>query len=270
MKDAKLAQAADTNLFTKHVVLVELDALMDTRLGTLHVINPDLAIEAVQSMDYYHRISDDLSHYCSVKDSEFRAAYAKRGAEVLQSSCLTNLIFLLSNICSELDRQRRETPYTESVKVHLNVYPYVLDESERFIIESALMCHLPVDVAVESVSIAPNELTPQYIAGNYTGMILYNFIEWIQIHYATFERFRMAGVTILAPRLHAEHGTAFTAADIDQNEDGADPYELMAQAHAMFFGLEWLSPAHYCIITDQSLRETMNASMQESLDAAAT
>lgn len=258
MKEAKLAQEPDVNLFTKHVVLVELDALMDTRLGTLHTLNPEYAIEAVQSLDYYNRISDDLSHCCAVTDAEYRAAYAVRDAEVLQSSRMTNLIFMLSNICVELDRQRRETPFTESVKVHLNVYPYQLDDSERFAIESALMCHLPMDVQVESVSIAPSALTPQYINSQYTGMLLYNFIDWIQRHYATFEHFRMAGVTILAPRLHAEHGAAFTAADLGPDVTDLDPYDMIAQSHAMFFGLEWLSPVHYCMITDTSLNDVQN------------
>lgn len=255
-EQAKLSLDPNQNLNVAHVVYVELDALLDTRLGTLHGINPQYAIDVFRNPGYYTRVSDDFSAFCGVTKSEYDTAYAKRDVQTLKDSILTGACLLLNEICAKLEQQRLETPFVESVTVEVNLWPYQLDDESRFWIENAVASHLSVDVRVRSTFLAPHEVTLAHVKSVYTGMLQYNFGEWLALHCREFERVRIPGVTVIAPKLHKEGHVAFTSKDLGEGLEHLDPYEAIELLHAPLIGLEWEAIEVFCIVNSSILNRS--------------
>lgn len=243
----KLSLDPNENIRTQHVIFVELDALLDTRLGTLHGIDPMYGIAAFRSPDYYQRASDDFTALCEVTQAQYNAAYARRNEQTLQDSILTGVCFLLNDVCSKLEEQRLSSPFVESVEVQINLWPYQLDEDTRFWIENAVASFLPVDVTVSSISLPLDQLTLQLIKSTYTGLVLYHFADWMTTHCRDFEHTQIPGVTVIAPKLHREGQQAFTSKDLGEGLEHLDPYEAIEIAHAPLLGLEWEPVELFCI-----------------------
>lgn len=251
--EKKLLLNPNKGIATDHVIYTELDAILDTRLGTLHCMNEQFAIDAVQHANYSTRVSDDFSAFCGVTFEDYKAAYAKRDEAVLQASIVTNASFILNSVCGELVRQRIETPFTGSVTVEVNLWPYQLDAETRRDIENAIASLLPVDVHVRSCYVPIEQLTIRMVASRYTGMIIYNFAEWLQLHCREFEEVNIPGVTIIAPKLHTEGQTAFPMGYLGEGTEDLDPYEMISMLHAPLMGLEWAEPAHFCMVSQRSV-----------------
>lgn len=249
----KLSLDPNRGFATDHVVYTELDALLDTRLGVLHGLDPQFAIDTVSNPNYFKRVSDDFSVFCGVRFDDYKLAYKKRDVGTLQDSIVTNAAFVLNSVCSELNRQRSETPFSKSVSVEVNIWPYDLTELEQREFENAVMSMVPMEVVVRIVNIPIEELKLRYVAKHYTGMLIYNFAEWLQLHCREFEEVTIPGITILAPKLHVEGNTAFTSKDLGSDIPDLDPYEMISMMHAPLMGLEWLEPHHFCMVTDQSV-----------------
>ena len=87
----------------KHLVLIELDVLFDTRIGTLSKFGDDVAIEVLEN-GYRSRITDDISAFTKkITNEQFKEAYRNRDKETLKLSRMTNFIFTLRNIVTELE-----------------------------------------------------------------------------------------------------------------------------------------------------------------------
>lgn len=249
----QLSLSPSNGLSTDHVIYLELDAVLDTRLGTLDIMNPEFSKATVSNPGYFRRVSDDFSVFCDVKFEDYKEAYRKRSIETLQHSVVTNASFVLNSVVNELNRQRKESPFAASVTVEVNIAPYNPDGELRMELENAIATMLPVDVAVRSVNIPIEQLTLQHVAKNYTGMLIYNFAEWLQLHSREFENVQIPGITILAPQLHVEGHKAFESSDLGEGGAGLDPYEVIAILHAPLMGLEWLEPHHFCMVTHESV-----------------
>lgn len=262
----KLLQDPTTNIDIEQRILVELDALLDTRVGTLDLIDESYSIAAVKNPQYYKRLSDDFSKICGIDNCIYQAKYDARDIETLQHSMLSGAIFKLCDICVELERQRLKTPYTKSVEVVINLWPYRLDEETAFEIENAVSCHLPPDVKVSSIFTPLNELTPSLIKARFTGAIFYNFREWAKTNYVLLNDTPIAGVTVLAPKLQFGRDTPFTAEELQiPKELNMDPYDFLAVIHLPVIGLEWLDIAHYCLITEEMIEHYRNNPSYRSL-----
>lgn len=184
-----------------NLVLVELDALLDTRLGTLHCLNPDYAVQALQSNKYFDRVMDDFTDICGVDKESFREAYGKRGMAELIASTITEIPFVLAELTMKLEADIIDTPFVSDVVVEINCYPYVLDAEEQDVLSNAVSCRLNEDTLVRCVRYAPEELTPALVKERYGGMILYNFRDWLGCQLEEFEKVKMPRITILAPAL---------------------------------------------------------------------
>lgn len=248
----KLSLNPNVGISRDHVIYVELDALLDTRLGTLNLMDPRYAEETVSNPGYFTRVSDDFSAFCGVSFEDYKAAYRARNMVTLENSIVTNASFVLNSVVNELNRQRSETPFAGSVTVEVNMWPYQPDMETRFELENAIAALLPMDMEVRSIILPMEDLTLQHVARHYSGMMIYNFAEWMQMHVEEFRQVTIPGVTVLAPKLHTEGHKAFESSDLGSDElNDLDPYEMITMFHAPLLGMELLEPHHFCMITQE-------------------
>lgn len=183
-------------------ILVELDALLDTRLGTLASIDIDIANEIGQSEKYYNRYSDVMSQIDSrIDDKVFRDRYLKRNVSVLQNSLMTDVIHLVCiGLESMMDNVHRGI-LPKDVRVHINTYPYKIERNLKDLLEAAVLNHIPYEVAVSTVSIDYYNLTPGNLKANYRELYIYDIEPWIEIHKNTILDSPMTDIQIVLPKL---------------------------------------------------------------------
>lgn len=203
----------DPNKPRTSIVYVELDALLDTRLGTLAKINPEYPIKALDDPRYYSRQIDDFTEICGVGREEFIEAYKKRDAEVARASTMTNIPLILHELVRKLEIDAAETPHLDNVQVELNVWPYVFDAEELDDLETAVQARAGIESMVRSVSIPYKDLTPAFCRSKYSGMFIYNFRDWCEAQLEAFASVQMPQVTVIAPALF--HDRVHTVEELD-------------------------------------------------------
>lgn len=181
------------------VVYIELDTLLDTRIGTISQHRPELAPKLLNSGKYSQRIID---RFGDISPEQFDALYAKRDIETLKHSLLTNLPFFLQRIIKDCIVHASMTKIDQELKYVINVFPYNFDDHELLEMLAACVRYHTLDtVAIEIVRIPPDKLTPSLIKEEYDIMIMYRYQEWLYMHREELDRVRCPAVTLVVPQL---------------------------------------------------------------------
>jgi hypothetical protein len=185
----------------KQVIYTTLDTLLDTRIATISRIDQEAAVKLVSCDGYYTRLIDDFTELCGIDKATFDEAYAARDVETLKQARPTNCIVALHTLVEEFTHQQVETPYVGEIEVVVNTWPYKLSGEERGELERTMSFFTGMETQNSLVWIPLDQLTPTLIKRTYSGMIMYDFSEWAQIHGEALVHCMMPDVTILAPAL---------------------------------------------------------------------
>ena len=179
-------------------IYTDLDTLMDTRLATLHRIDPS-KVENVLPM-YFSRISDEFPGY---NTEEFKLAYAARNEETLQHAMLTEATQILKFFAGKTLAARIGTPFRKQPKVTINMYPYVLPIETQNILITAINYHCKGMLDIELIYRHPEEVTPEYIRGEFAMMAMYDYCSWLDLHTenGNFRRHRIPSIKLMVPNL---------------------------------------------------------------------
>jgi hypothetical protein len=225
-------------------IYLDLDAIIDTRLGTLAKIDPQYAVAALDSGRYHKRMIDDFD---GVTKEEFREAYAKRDLDTLRMSVLSNVVFFLrrlvkDSLVSAVIHQR-----VEKMCFTVNVWPYNFDDPG--LVDMLIGCirfHTYSTSSVRIVSIPDEELTPEYCSKNFQIMIRYNWIDWMNKHKAYFEKKGIPGVVLVVPEIFYE--TVPTEEDIHRlNMRKHNPFKMTEEITAPLVRLKHMPVSLFSI-----------------------
>lgn len=233
-------------------ILIDLDSLLDTRIATLSRINSDSAVKAVTSKDYYIRLNNDFTSF-GVSLQSFREAYAKRDVETLKESLPSSAIFLVNIMVRDLAEQHVSSPFADKVKIVINTYPYLLAKEESLAIARALagLTDIRHD-NIETVSLSWETLTPEVIKARYTGMLFYNFQEWLDCQKDNFLKTKIPQILILAPALYLDRIPEQKEATIEGAEH-MTPFEITEGMLAGCFDLHFLSSQQFSLVPPEAL-----------------
>ncbi len=227
------------------IVLVELDALLDTRLPTLGKISSTSAVACANDNRYFERVQDDFSEICGIGKEAFRQVYAHRDAETVENAIITEIPFVLNELVCKLEMESIDTPFLSGVGVEVNIWPYTFEPETQDAIALAVMARCGRETEVICVRKSPAELTPSYIRSRYSGLILYNFRDWMAVQLENFKTVKMPAVSVLAPALYYE-----TVPDKNAfAEDGLSPhitaFQLAEVGCVELFALSLLPAANF-------------------------
>ncbi len=246
----------------KQKILIELDALLDTRIAVVSQLSPEAAIDLLNS-DYRVRPSDEIGLFTDhITTEQFQEAYKKRDATVLPISRPTAIMFAVNQIVRKLEREM----YTlkdkvESIEVEVNVYPYVLPQNVMDEIAINVMTMVGCVTPVRSVFYPPFHLTPTVIArGEYSALVLYNLQDWI--NGALVQEIDPANccptVTLFAPALlKTIEGVPTNAELTDAQGVFTDPFLAHSRMFAQIIGLDFWPVDFFSIVDlNEILEET--------------
>lgn len=211
-------------------MLVELDALFDTVMGTLGALSPQMALKVVTSENYTYRFIDLFEGF---DKQEFLDRYNKRDRVILKNSSVTPILRHVHDFTQRVMDKTFNSPVLNDCTIVVNTYPYVLEDSEKEIIRKILRHKLPLKPEIDFVHLALDKLNPFYISREFEAVILYNFNSWLKIFLTNSE---MAEDFIKYPCFRVR----FIAPAILASVEGLDPNVNLPN---MFIEtMEFLSP----------------------------
>lgn len=237
----------------KQRLLVELDALLDTRLATVSMVNPDAAI-AVMDDTYRERQFDVFSYlYPEFDDAAYLQRYARRNWETLKNARPTVMAFILAGICQRMGAEiATGSPTLTSAEVHINCYPYDLTGEEQDLICVAVQKRCGFDIRVTAVFIPHYELNTHRIAGDeYSALILYNFKDWFECVFAKPDPppREIPSVTVYAPLLYqSKEALAESIVHAEEVEECKDPHVALRAVMSNIIGLDFSNVDQFSIV----------------------
>ena len=232
----------------KQRILVELDCLLDTRLGVVSQLNEDAAVKLLE-LDYWSRKSDDFEKMTGgmITNNDFKEAYKKRDIETLKRSRSTALPYALATMTTGLDAMAANTPLIERPTLTINTHPYKLDDDEREAIAAAVTTFVGVDVKLDFASIPLELLSPSVLKNSWEAVILYEFDRWLNTHYNTLLSCKIPRNVLMVPALSAKGDPEVD--DYTDPEFGVlPPFAAAEFLLTEFISLDMIDPLYMSII----------------------
>jgi len=208
-------------------IYVPLDALLDTRIGTLSRMNPDAAKAIADS--WYHKRTVDVfdKNRSGINQAEYKKLYDDRDEVTLQHSTMTWLPKYLMALTSRLTTNQGMPLLAEQFKIQINVFPYELSEQVETSIIAAMDAYTNGVAEIEIVSYRPEDLTVNMIKFNYDICYMYNFDEWFMKHTDEFSKVQIPEVRFVVPRLYLQDIPADLIEKVSKEEYGWEQMSLL-------------------------------------------
>ncbi len=176
-------------------IYIDLDSIIDTRLGLLNSIDSTLAAR-IYSNGYQNRHNDN---YPMMHFLEFKERYRSRTPLVLKTPFPTMMLSLVQMQAMELSQENLLKGGDGVVTIYLNFFPYDLDKYEKTIIINSMLIKMPkrvkiIDVFDESVSL-------EFVEDNIHTIIKYDGLEWLnkQISITKHSNINIHHVDLIVP-----------------------------------------------------------------------
>lgn len=229
-------------------ILVDMDSLLDTRLGTFHTIDPAVAVGLEANPNYRSRVADDWNLLVgSDIAKKFAKKYQGRNNDVLKSSVMTALIFFLHSLYGELAKALLTTPVGEEMVLTINTHPYVLSSVEREELTNTLHEYISPFVDVQYIDIPMTGLSPSYLHDKYSAVVMYDFDSWLNYHYAGLQARPIPRLTLYVPALFAKTPDLELIKKSGVTGVGG-PYSLTEAGLAELVGVSFIDSSHFSMI----------------------
>jgi hypothetical protein len=266
----------------RSTILIELDALLDTRLGAMRVFSESLWTNTWNDPAYYNRLVDDFDHYGAGTTLMWRGIYEQRGslrdAEsgqllVLKNSIMTCMVGKIGMHLRQLYSTKTTSPNFIGADVKVNVWPYELEQVDMDEIVLALeQMMVPdesgsdveiVDTQISCVRLSPAELTLDEIREKFSRVVMYNFNEWWDIQAkAIYEAERGATLTeFVVPELLRLDKTRKIDKKVFVDDTGNmyNPFTETKRTLSVSMNLNFMSPLYFSVPNPQELIKDLKA-----------
>lgn len=188
-----------SNELNNSTVLIELDALLDTRLATVASFG-DSALDALFQSDYHNRLMDSFP---GVDKAAYDLAYSKRDKTILKNAIITPIAEMIKEFTFNTLKQLLNSPFHYQPKILVNIHPYKLTDSEISILMSSLIAITNKKADIQVIDVAYKDITPSYVKNHISIMVLYEYYKWLEIHSLNekFKKVTCPEVTLIGPAL---------------------------------------------------------------------
>lgn len=181
------------------IFIIELDALLDTRMGTLLRLDKTCVDRVIKS-GYLIR---DRDQFLGIDPDSFKELYNKRDKQTLSLSMMTPMMNIISEFCKSTISMNNSTPFIQEPKVVINIHPYSLTDKEAMLIKKAVEAKLGKLIEVDISNMKYEQITPSYLNKDISVLCLYDSYKWldIQAEIGSFRKEICPLVTLYGPLL---------------------------------------------------------------------
>lgn len=243
-----------------HGLLLDLDALYDTRFGTLLLLNREAALKVVRNgyhtreIDNFETLSEGL-----ITNAEYKKAYAKRDIETLKKSIISGIPAVLVAHIETLRERMERGVNVGRVSITINTWPYLLPGPVIAAIIEGLGVLIPEYCSVNARRIDLLKVGPQALQASYDGWCTYDFDSWLAKHHEELLYRRANDLTVILPRLHISAPEEFETQE-DDAMNKLDKPSLQAMVLEEFIHLEHLPVCDFCYFTPGSYTSSSSSS----------
>lgn len=223
--------------------MIELDALLDTRFGTIRKMGADHA-DRLFSPEYFQREEDK---FAGIDPEQFKQLYNSRDEETLKHSAVTAFVPHLRNLTRFMSEIAVARPEYDGIKIAVNVYPYRLSESVLSEIRQCVSAWCGGFVPVELINISPENLSPAFVQMNYAVMVMYDYGLWMSKHRKAFDHTRLTEVHLIAPALYF-NGKPDDKSLNEMIREGVHPFQAAMMFGGELFGLELIDVKYFSVV----------------------
>ena len=208
--------------------LVDLDAVLDTRLTVLGQLRPELPWSALK---YYHERKIDI--FESVSFSEFREAYARRDKTSLREAKPTPICFLLRDFVIATNELKVNGPVEYVPRIVLNTYPYIVNDDEVAVLIAALRQIVGKDCEISTTSLSMEQATPKLLKENFSTWFTYEASAWLETQSVVtgFKQGTCPEVTMISALLYFKENNSYPV----------EPLTMLQDTAAMLIDLKMIS-----------------------------
>lgn len=188
-------------------IIIDIDALMDTRLGAVNLLyGPDKGFELTSSTEYYSRTLYDIDLGTQLlPHSVYLNLMKSASIDVFQSSIRTRMLEFVIEIGAEIFNKNIDIGKSTIVEICINIKNYKFTEEEIttliYIIRNLTKQNF--DITIESYT--DTQLSPQWLKLNAAAVIKYDYVDWINKHHQHFISCAPnSEFTVFVPRLMLE------------------------------------------------------------------
>jgi len=237
---------------------VGLDAVMDLRLGVMNTISSDFALAVTQQSDYYVR-EEDIFEARGV-DSQGRAfgklspeLYAsimgKIPQRVLLNSLRTKINRFVRQLCATHLRNAIHEGDAFNISIDVNIWPFHVAPAALDSYRQAMATFFGQFFNVTLIDKSWEQLTPQFVAEEYFGMVLYTYADWYNHHQAYFKQTPLRNTCLYVPRLWVP-GKKPPSEELELlTKRNMDPFSLTSQVLMPFLPIQFVPIAFFCADT---------------------
>ena len=251
-------------------ILIELDALLDTTAGTVRMLYPDLVDDLLNNKGYRKRIDDNLSDIDPRIDAlTFSNAYSKRDINTLDYSFSSLMIGYTKKLLGDIEHViLGNNPVIRAANVHINLYPYQMDENRAELIVLAISTALGLREKAKAVYLEPKEINPDFIKqSGISTYILYNFNTWVtsalpdvsgpDLQSVGLER--LENFVVIAPKLAVDKAKEQETRDEFAKYGMLDAFDyLSVLPWNLLFELQLLDPVFYTEFSPEQAEKIMS------------
>lgn len=230
--------------------LVELEAILDTRLGLMDVLDPESAGRLIANPGYYTREVDRFEPLCGMDDDIYQEAWKQRDKTALMHSINTPVLDMVHYMVTEVEYLAVGDPTLSGAAVDVNIHPYKLSKEEVHELAVSIARRCGVHASIRILNQPMAYFTPQLCRHDYYAMVLYNHIAWFDAHQRELFAYPIGipAVTMYAPRL----GKNLLPPELkDFSKHGMvkelDVFDAVAHSLQQFITLEYLPVNQFCI-----------------------
>jgi hypothetical protein len=227
---------------------VSLDSLLDTRLGVLNTIDVDFATDVTLKESYFTRVSDTFknSKGNELNKELFNKVLNELKELVLRNSFKTKMHVFLVQLCYAINIKYLEVPVPYSFSIDINTYPFTLNDNEIKDLLESIVSLIGKDFDINVVSLAPNQLTIDYVKDNYQAMIMYNYHDWLNLHNENLKKKKLTEVTLYVPKIY--FGSIPSKNDLEElDKVNKDPFDFNKEILRPILSIEYLPISLYSV-----------------------
>lgn len=229
----------------KQRILVDMDALLDTRLGVLMQMDHG---ETALTLGYRTRTSDRWAEMgLTVDQADYDRRYQARDVMTLAASRPTNVAYLLNQITEYLSQLRLNAPMYETCEVIINTYPYHLDDETQKAICLSVGSWISMESSVSCIRRSAREVSPSWLLENAEGYVVYDFNHWLTQNEKALGSTRLPRNLILAPSLYWNETPESDQVEVDELGK-VNPFAALELALVEYLGLHFQPVAYFSLI----------------------
>lgn len=241
-------------------IFVDLDALFDTRLAVLDMLDPFLAIKALKE-GYLDREEDSFTH---CPRELFQSVYKARDTTILERALMTQVKSIVIDFMKEgIDKLKSERT-NALVNVYINVWPYKIAKDAAGELLTPFYDAVKGKANIHLVNIPPEELTPDVCKKHFSYIIKYDFMDWIVKlgEQGLIQKSPMQEITLVAPRIYPSGKPSVQ--DIEEaSRNKMEPYQCTELFFAPYIKLELYIPQLFSANIDQGFIEALESEMKK-------